>query len=267
MTPYRLHVAYEGTQYCGWQIQPDEPTVEGALMEAAAEILDTPAEMVDLQGASRTDSGVHATGQVAHLRCEQPRSCWDLARGLNALTDDDICVNRCEHAPEGFHARYSARGKIYVYRLWNHQFDHPFGGDHTWRLSWDLDEKAMREAAERMVGTHDFAAFRAADCRSPTTERTMTRVEVSRDGPAWRITVEGDAFLKYMVRVMAGTLVEIAAGAHPPELVDELFDSGDRDRAGRTAPGAGLTLRKVHYPQFPWENPPPTIGGTPVADE
>ncbi len=263
---FRLHVAYEGAPYRGWQIQPDEPTVEGALTEAAAEILDCRPADIDLQGASRTDAGVHATGQVAHLHCDRSRGCWELVRGLNALTDETICVNRVEPAPDGFHARYSARGKIYTYRIWNHTFDHPFDRHRHWRLNWNLDAERMRRAAARMEGTHDFTAFRASDGRCPTTVRTMRRVEVDRRGTDWQITVEGDAFLKYMVRVMVGTLVEIAGGIHPPTLVDELFEAGDRELAGRTAPGKGLTLRRVHYPDFPWQQPPPSIGGPPVVD-
>ncbi|MFB6352271.1 MAG: tRNA pseudouridine(38-40) synthase TruA [Bradymonadaceae bacterium] len=263
----RLHIAYDGSAFQGWQIQPEAPTIEGALTEAAATILDRPADAIKIQGASRTDSGVHADGQVAHLDCERDRGLWELAHGLNSLTPHAICVNRIEPAPEDFHARFSARGKIYRYTIWNHQFPHPHRHHRTWKISWQLDLDRMRRAADRMVDAHDFAAFRPSDGQSPTTDRTMRRVEVAADGPEWTITVEGDAFLKYMVRVMVGTLVDVASGTEAPEVVDELFETGDRDRAGVTAPGEGLSLLEVHYPDFPWKAPPPAIGGQVLPHE
>ena len=263
---YRLHVAYDGTDYCGWQVQPNGPTVEAALTDAAAEILDREPDQITLQGASRTDSGVHALGQVAHLDCARDRGLWELAHGLNSLTDPDICINRIEAVPEDFHARYSARGKIYRYTIWNHRFAHPHRRHFAWTMAWSLDIERMRDAAARMVGPHDYAAFRASDCGVPRTEKTIRRVDVAVDGPEWMITVEGDAFLKYMVRVMVGTLVEIGAGSLEPEIIGELFESGDRDRAGRTAPGQGLTLVEVKYPDFPWQEPAPSVGGAMLGD-
>ena len=257
----RLHVAYDGSSYHGWQTQPDVRTVEGELTRAAAQILAEPAEEVKVQGASRTDAGVHAFGQVAHLVCDKERSLWEFVRGLNALTPNDICVNRVEPAAQGFHARHSAGGKVYRYEIWKHRFDHPFKRRRTWRIAYHLDTDRMRRAAERMVGTHDFEAFRAADCASPTSERTMRRVDIEEDDRYVTITVEGDAFLKYMVRVMVGTLVEIGAGQSPPTLIDDLFASGNRHHAGVTAPARGLTLLQVHYPDFPWQSEPPSIGG------
>lgn len=261
----RLHVAYDGTQYHGWQAQPEARTVEGEITKAAAEILDQPAEEVKIQGASRTDAGVHALGQVAHLIHDRERSVWEFARGLNALTPDDICINRVEEAPDDFHARYSAEGKTYRYRIWNHRFQHPLEHRRMWRFKYHLSEKRMKQAAERMVGTHDYSAFRAADCDSPRSECTIRRVDVEFDEPEITITVEGISFLKYMVRVMAGTLVEISTGHAPPDLVDRLFESGDRHQAGVTAPACGLTLVEVDYPDFPWEGTPPEPGTPALA--
>jgi len=262
----RLHVAYDGSDFCGWQIQPDARTVEGELTQASAQILDRPAARVELQGASRTDSGTHAAGQVAHLVCDRDRSCWDFARGLNALTPDAICVNRVERAPDDFHARFDAGGKLYRYDIWNHRFQHPLRHRYSWQFEPELDLARMREAAAMLEGTHDFEAFRAASCQSPTTERNIHRVDVDSRGRSVSIRVAGNAFLRYMVRVMAGTLAEIGAGEIEPKRIPELFETGRRDRAGITAPAEGLTLVEVRYPDDPWRGPEPEIGAYWLAD-
>ncbi len=259
MPTIRLQIAYHGAAYCGWQIQPRDRTVEGELTRAVTKILDA-AEPVKVQGASRTDSGVHALGQVAHFRHHSGRSLWDFARGLNALTADDICVVRVEEAPDEFHARHSARGKIYRYRIWNHRFVHPFLREQSWQVGQSLDLQAMREGAALLVGEHDFRGFRAADCESETTVRRMDRVEVSRSGAMVEVVVQGEAFLKYMVRVMVGTLVDVGAGRIPVRQVGEAVESGDRQRAGQTAPARGLTLEEVFYPGFPWVGEAPRLG-------
>lgn len=262
----RLHVAYDGSDFCGWQIQPDARTVEGELTRAAAEILDRPVDEVKVQGASRTDSGTHAAGQVAHLVCERDRTCWDFARGLNALTPDAICVNRVERAPEDFHARYAAGGKLYRYDIWNHRFPHPLRHRYSWQFEPTLDLERMETAATMLEGTHDFEAFRASTCQSPTTERDIHRVDVERRDNLVSIHVAGNAFLRYMVRVMAGTLAEIGTGDLEPDRIPELFETGRRNDAGPTAPAKGLTLVEVRYPDHPWEGSPPEIGSYWLAD-
>ena len=256
----RLHIAYDGGNYHGWQIQPEDRTVEGTLTEAAAQILNAEADEVKVQGASRTDSGVHAAGQVAHLECTEDRSLWDFARGLNALTPDDICINRVEAAPPDFHARFSAQGKLYRFEIWNHRFRHPLRHERSWKVKQRLDVEAMSRAAEMMVGRHDFAAFRAADCQSRSTERMMQRVAVHGQGNHVFVEVQGNAFLKYMVRVMVGTLVDVGRGHYGAERIEELLREGDRRRAGMTAPARGLTLVDVFYPDYPWEGGEPSIG-------
>lgn len=265
MPTIRLQIAYDGTAYCGWQIQPEDRTVEGELTRAVTKILNA-GEPVKVQGASRTDSGVHALGQVAHFRHDSTRTLWDFARGLNALTDPDINVMRVEEADPSFHARHSARGKIYRYRVWNHRFEHPFLRHQSWQVGSNLDLALMRLAATDFIGEHDFAGFRAADCQSETTTRRMDRVEVHAAGPLLEILVQGQAFLKHMVRVMVGTLVEIGAGALPPDRVAQVLHHGDRRDAGQTAPARGLTLEEVFYPDFPWRGPTPTLGGLLTED-
>ena len=260
MRTIRLQIAYDGTAYHGWQIQPEDRTVEGELTRAATKILNAD-EPVKVQGASRTDAGVHAIGQVAHFRHQSGRSCWDFARGLNALTGKDIAVLRVEEALPTFHARHSARGKIYRYRIWNHRFDHPFLRDRIWRVGPALEVERMEAAAKSFVGTHDFRGFRAADCESESTLRGIQRVEVGAEGALIEVVVQGDAFLKYMVRIMVGTLVDIGAGVLPVERIAEVLESGDRRAGGQTAPARGLTLEEVFYPDFPWEGEPPKLGG------
>lgn len=251
MKTIRLQLTYDGSAYCGWQIQPQVPTVEGALTRAVTKLLGAK-EPVKVQGASRTDSGVHATGQIAHFHHESDHELWVFLRGLNALTDDDIWVMRAQEAPSGFHARHSARGKIYRYRIWNHRFEHPFLRGRCWRVGPRLDLRAMARAARDFVGRYDFSAFRAADCESETTIRRIKRVELYMRGPELEVVVEGDAFLKYMVRIMVGTLVDIGLGRLPEGGVRRALQSGDRLEAGQTAPAKGLTLEEVFYPDFPW---------------
>jgi tRNA pseudouridine38-40 synthase len=256
-------VGYDGTAYHGWQMQRDDRSVEEELTRAAAQILDCSEDDVKVQGASRTDSGVHALGQVAHLAfdIDRTRRTWDFVRGLNALTDDDICVLYVEPAPEGFHARHSARGKHYRYEIWNHRFPHPLRRHLAWRIPRALDIDAMRRAAESLIGEHDFEAFRAADCSAETTVRKLSRVEIIDDSPRLLVEVEGTAFLKYMVRVIVGTLVYVGAGRREPSIIDDMFATCDRGIGGKTAPPLGLTLMEVFYPDFPWEAGTPRVGG------
>lgn len=260
----RLQIAYNGTGYHGWQIQPTAPTVEGELTRAVTKILNAP-EPIKVQGASRTDSGVHALGQVAHFSHQSNRKPWDFVRGLNALTDDRITVLRVEEAHPDFHARHSARGKIYRYRIWNHRFTHPFEGYRSWRVGLNLDLEAMQEAASCLLGTHDFRGFRASDCEAESTQRTLRRVEVQPMDSMLHIVVEGDSFLKYMVRILTGTLVDIGAGTLKVDAVNAVLATGDRRLGGQTAPALGLTLEEVFYPDFPWAGSAPSLGGPYLA--
>ena len=262
MPTVRLQIAYDGTAYHGWQIQPEDRTVEGELTRALTTILNATAP-VKVQGASRTDAGVHARGQVAHFHHHSDRKLWDFARGLNALTDEDVCVVRVEEVDDTFHARHSARGKIYRYRIWHHRFTNPFLRHRAWWVRARLDVDAMRRAAEFFVGEHDFRGFRSTGCESPTTVRTMNRVDIvaSDDEPTLEVIVEGQAFLQHMVRIMVGTLVDVGKGHIAPMRIGEVLQEGDRRRAGMTAPPHGLTLEKVFYPDFPWTGEEPGLGG------
>ncbi len=251
---HRLHIAYRGTGFHGWQDQPGVSTVEGSLLDAAARLFNEPREAVSarMHGASRTDAGVHAVGQVMHLAHDGRRSTWDLVRGLNALTPDTVCVRRAEEIDEAFHARHDARGKRYCYTIWSSRFMHPLKVDDAWHVVQGLDVARMNEAARSFLGEHDFAGFRAADCQAQTTVRELWRVEVEREGCEVRVTVEGSAFLKNMVRIMVGTLVEIGVGRMEPERIAEVLRTQARGRGGPTAPPGGLCLMELFYPDHPW---------------
>jgi tRNA pseudouridine38-40 synthase len=251
---HRLHIAYRGTRLHGWQDQPGVATVEGSILDAAARLFNVSREEIGqgFHGASRTDAGVHAVGQVAHLAHDGRRGTWDLVRGLNALTPDAICIRRAEEIDEGFHARHDARGKRYHYTIWNSRFMHPLMLEQAWHVPSPLDAERMHEAAQAFLGEHDFVGFRASDCQARTTVREMWRVSVVREGAVVRIEVEGSAFLKNMVRIMAGTLAEMGIGRMEVGRVAEVLASGDRGRGGTTAPPDGLCLMELFYPSHPW---------------
>ena len=248
MPVFKLTIEYLGANFHGWQEQPDQGlrTVQGVLREALTTVVRQP---VALQGASRTDAGVNALGQVASLAVETDLSAGRIAKGATALAGPDVSVVDAVVAPEIFDARRDSIGKRYRYRLLNRSAPSPILDAVSWHVPRPLDLAAMTAAAERLVGAHDFAGFRSADCGREHTERELTRVAlVAREGAVIDIEVEGTAFLKQMVRIIAGTLVDIGLGARPVGVVDEVLESGERARAGRTAPAQGLTLIEVLYP-------------------
>jgi tRNA pseudouridine38-40 synthase len=243
---FKLTIEYDGAGFSGWQSQPGRRTAQGTIEEALEVVLRRP---VPVQGASRTDAGVHAAGQVASFEFDGEVDPSRLAKGLSALCRPDLAVLAATRAPDGFNARFDSRGKRYRYRVLNRPAPSPLWGRISWHVSGALDRDAIVEAAARMTGTHDFGGFRAADCGRENTTRTLTRLSVD-DGPVdglVEIVVEGDGFLKNMVRILAGTLVDVGLGRLPAAVVDEIFASRDRGRAGRTAPARGLTLERVFY--------------------
>jgi tRNA pseudouridine38-40 synthase len=246
---FKLTIEYAGGGFHGWQEQADRqlPTVQGVLREALSTVVRQP---VALTGASRTDAGVHALGQVASFEAETDLSPERVAKGATALAGPAVAVVGATVAPAGFDARRDSVGKRYRYRVLNRPAPSPILGETSWHVPRPLDLEAMSAAASRLVGVHDFAGFRAADCGRKSTERELTRVAlVAREGALLDIEVEGTAFLKNMVRIIAGTIVDIGLGAKPVDLVDEVLESGDRTRAGRTAPAHGLTLIEVLFPE------------------
>ena len=260
MPTIRIHIAYDGTDFHGWQKQPNTRTVEGEILRALSRLHNCEPAEVEFQGASRTDAGVHALGQVASFASHPDRDVWDYVRGLNAMTPDDITINHGEIAPETFNARHHSAGKLYRYLIWNHRFDHPLLRRTHWGVREPLDIEPMRAAAEYMLGTHDFSAFRASDCQAASTVREVTSVELTEfDGCGICIEVRGTAFLKNMVRIMAGTLVDVGRRVIVADSVADIISGADRAAAGITAPARGLTLVEVFYPEHPWTTPP-TVG-------
>jgi tRNA pseudouridine38-40 synthase len=240
----KLVVEYDGTHLAGWQRQDGQETVQGWLEKAFASM--TKQEVV-IRGAGRTDAGVHAEGQVASVELASRIPAIGFLRGLNTFLPREIAVLEVADVPSSFNARFSARGKIYRYQVWNHPVRSPRFARFAWHVYDALDLHAMREAAAVLVGEHDFRAFRAADCDRKNTVRIIRRLDVRRDGAMVSLEVEGTAFLRNMVRILAGTLVAAGRGKMTAAEVAAALASGDRTQAGITAPPWGLTLAKVIY--------------------
>ncbi|MCK4850314.1 MAG: tRNA pseudouridine(38-40) synthase TruA [Phycisphaerae bacterium] len=241
----KLIIAYDGSNYHGWQIQSaDLPTVQGLLKSAIQRVVRHP---IILHGTSRTDAGVHAVGQVANFQtdCQIPADRIRLA--VNSRCPADITIRYACEVPEDFHAGFSAKSKLYRYRIYNasgRPVELVNKCYHYWR---QLDVAKMSQAADVLLGRHDFAAFASSSDRRATTERELFRCEVYRHAHEVIIEIEGDGFLYNMVRNIVGTLLEIGRGHWPVERIAEILASRDRQQAGPTAPSAGLTLIWVKY--------------------
>ena len=240
----RLTIAYDGARYVGWQRQNNGPSVQAAIEDTLFAMTQ---EKRPLRGASRTDAGVHAIGQVAHIDTDKAISTNGFFRGLNSMLPDDIRILSVREVDGSFDARLSNLGKLYRYSLHRGRVALPDQTRRAWLIYQPLQLEAMRRGAQAFVGLHDFAAFRAADCERLTTTRRVHRVDVVGHGEQVLIDVEGEGFLKNMVRIMVGSLVDLGLGRRPPEHIAALLISRNREEAGQTAPAHGLTLVKVIY--------------------
>lgn len=248
----RLTLQFDGTDFCGWQAQAHERTVQGVLQEALARLLD--GERVTLHSSSRTDAGVHALAMPVGFRTASHLPLKAFVLGLNSLLPDDVRVLEARDAAPTFHARFSARSKTYLYRIQNGRVALPLVRRTSWNVRPPLDLAAMTEAARFLVGRHDFSAFRAAHCDAASPVRTLTRCEVGGESPGLvTVVVTADGFLRNMVRIVVGTLVQVGAGRRPPSWVREVLEGRDRRLSGPTAPPQGLFLREVEYPESPGE--------------
>jgi tRNA pseudouridine38-40 synthase len=241
----RLVVEYDGSELHGWQRQTGVPTVQQHLEEALAKLLqhETP-----VAGASRTDAGVHARGQVASFRTEKPIPLHGIRRGLNSLLPEAISIRDAAEVPEDFHPRFSATGKHYRYTILARPDRSPRWRHRAWHHSEPLNLHAMHDASRALLGEHDFAAFRAAGCTAKTTMRRVDSITFTRLHPdLLEVDIRGNAFLRMMVRILVGTLTEVGTGRRPASQVAEILASKDRTQAGKTAPPHGLELICVHY--------------------
>ncbi|MBL8952778.1 MAG: tRNA pseudouridine(38-40) synthase TruA [Myxococcaceae bacterium] len=249
MARIKLTLEYDGTHYVGWQIQENGPTVQGRVQRALAELL---GESVTVTGAGRTDSGVHAMGQVAHFDSPRALPLKAYWMGLNGMLPEDIAVVTAEEVSPAFDARRWARGKRYRYRIGNRRARSPMRRNTHWEIFQPLDLEAMRRATEALIGQHDFQSFRAADCQSPTSVRKLTKIDVTGAvGDEIVIDVEGTAFLKHMVRNLVGSLADVGRAKRPFTWLGELLEKRDRTLAGMTAPPQGLALMEVLYGDGP----------------
>jgi len=233
-------VAYDGTAYAGFQIQPNAPTVQGELERVLAVMCGEP---VRITGAGRTDAGVHATGQVIDLRTASGLGPAELERGVNALLPEDIAISELGPAEDSFHARFSATGRTYEYRIRQAAVRDPLWARREHWHPGDLDVAAMRAAAAQLVGRHDFAAFAAGESGA----RTVTRAEWISEGVIHRFEIESDAFLRGMVRGIVGTLLWVGRGKMTVERFAVVLEAHDRALAGPSAPAKGLCLVAVRY--------------------
>jgi tRNA pseudouridine38-40 synthase len=241
---FKLTIQYDGTNYVGWQRQASGVSIQGLLEDALAPIAK---RQVDVVGAGRTDAGVHALGQVVSASFETRLDEPTLRRALNAALPPDVRVSDVATAAPGFHARFAARSKRYEYRIARGPFVSPFDRLYAWHVPYNLDVGAMRAAAGKLTGRHDFAAFQAAGSEVRTTERHLFALDVREEGPRLTVEAAADGFLRHMVRTIVGTLVETGSGRISPSRVAEVLASRDRSLAGPTAPALGLFLVSVEY--------------------
>ena len=242
---YKLTLAYEGTRYQGWQGQGNTDNTLQARLEAALSRLT--GEAVQVQASGRTDAGVHAAGQVVSFSLHQPADCARLLGELNRHLPQDMGVLALEPAGERFHARLSAVGKTYVYRIWNSPLPDVFGRRVRLSIAQPLDVQAMEQAAALLTGQHDFRSFCGLTRFKKSTVRTLWAVSIRREGDEVDLRFTGDGFLNRMVRILAGTLVEVGLGVRAPESMTEILAARDRSAAAGALSPHGLTLETVYY--------------------
>jgi len=240
----RCVIEYDGSDYFGFQFQPDRPTIQGELQKTLNCIL---GEEVVLYAAGRTDTGVHAVGQVINFQTQSRIPVERVPAAMNSLLPKAISVVSAEEVGEEFHSRYSARSRLYRYTVLNRRNRSAVQARFSWYVAKPLDCTLMRRAARCLVGVQDFASFACGDCESRSTVRNLIELKIRRRGERVEFWIRGNAFLRSMVRVIVGTLVEVGLGLRSPEDVEQILRAGDRRLAGKTAPPQGLCLVEVEY--------------------
>lgn len=244
MKNVKLTIEYNGRGYVGWQRQPNGVAVEEVVDNAIKKFL---SEDIKLYGSSRTDAGVHARGQVANFR-----TCSDIPAeryqgALNGLLPDDVVILKSEEVPLEFHSRYDSKGKAYSYSILNRKTRPAFMNEYLAFVPYELDFQKMQHACKDLLGTHDFAAFKSKGGSVKTSVRTIHSIELIKNGDLLTLQLDGNSFLYNMVRIIAGTLVDIGRGRFSADAIPEILASLDRNKAGKTAPAAGLCLERIYY--------------------
>ena len=244
MKRVKLIIAYDGTNYCGWQIQINGITVEEVLNKAISELTGVETAVI---GASRTDSGVHAMGNVAVFDTESKIPGEKFSFALNQRLPNDIRIQKSEEVPLEWHPRFCNSTKTYEYKILNRKFDMPTQRLYTHFVYMPLNVEKMKEAAKYIVGEHDFASFCSSGSQVESTVRTVYRLEVDKNDDVISIIISGNGFLYNMVRIIVGTLIKVGLGVYPPEYVKEIIEAKDRNAAGPKVPACGLMLVKIDY--------------------
>lgn len=251
MRNIKLTIAYDGTKYYGFQEQRGTglPTIQEVLEKTLTRMAGS---YIRIYGAGRTDSGVHARGQVVNFDCSKwPIPTDRMVPALNGVLPGDIVAVQAEDVKPGFHARFSATGKTYLYRVFNSNVPSPFENRYSYFVPTSLDVEAMQRAVSYLVGTRDFKTFQASNSPVRTTVRTIFHSKVWQEGKVINFSFTGDGFLYNMVRIMVGTLLEIGQSKRSPESMTEIINARDRTAAGPTVPGCGLFLERVYYEKIP----------------
>lgn len=246
MRNIKLIIEYDGTNYSGWQVQENGPSIQAEIENA---LLIITGEKIRIIGSGRTDAGVHARGQTANFKTESKMPADRFSYALNGVMPKDIVIKESCEIPEDFHARYSAKGKKYSYLILNSKFPSALLRNYAYHINYceRLDISRMRKAAECFAGTHDFAGFMSAGSSVKDTIRTIYGITIGCSGELIKFTYEGNGFLYNMVRIITGTLVDVGIGKIKAEDIPEIIKSKDRKLAGATAPAHGLYLEEVYY--------------------
>lgn len=245
MNNFKIHIQYDGTRYKGWQVQNStEKTIQGKIEAILSKMAGHPVEVI---GSGRTDAGVHARGQVANFHIEEHFKQEEILSYLNRYLPDDIAVVSIEKAEERFHSRYMAKAKVYRYQIHMGEIPDVFAGRYQYRCEKPLNIERMRKAVPYLLGTHDFTSFCGNKKMKKSAVRTIYEIKITQSGQDVWIDYCGSGFLQNMIRIMTGTLIEIADGRRKPEDTAAVLEAKNREAAGYTAPACGLTLLEVKY--------------------
>lgn len=242
---YKLRISYDGSRYHGWEAKPDtEMTIEGKMETVLARMTGGDAKVI---GAGRTDAGVHARGMIANVHLDTEMQPEEIRAYLNRYLPDDICILEVKTASGRFHARYHATGKTYCYTCYDGPLKPVFDRKYVTVLERSADVEKMRQAAGYLIGTHDFASFCGNPQMKKSTVRTVTSIEITKSGPYLKFVYQGSGFLRYMVRILTGTLLEVGYGKRAPESMRDVLEAKKRSEAGYLMPPQGLCLLNVYY--------------------